>query len=49
MGKRIDCAAHLKYSKTIFRKFDTNVVILEPVLIRLFCNGLQPFIHAQAN
>ena len=26
---------------------DTNAVISEPVLIRLFWDGLKPFIHAQ--
>ena len=41
-------AAHLEHLQTILQEFDAHVVILKPVLIRLFCNGLWPFIHAQA-
>ena len=40
----MDWAAHLEYLQTVFRKFDANVVILEPVLIRLFHNRPPPSI-----
>ena len=40
--------AYLKHLQTIFRKFDANAVILELVLIRLFCNSLKSFIRPQA-
>ena len=38
----MDCADHLEHLQTVLRKFDANVVISEPVLIRLFRNGLRP-------
>ena len=41
----MDRAAHLEHLQTVFQEFDTDVVILEPVLIRLFCNGLRPSIR----
>ena len=44
----MDWEAHLEHLQTIFRKFDTNAVISEPVLICLFWNGLKISIHAQA-
>ena len=44
----MDWAAHLDHLQTVFWEFHNNVVILEPVLIRMFRNGLQPFIRAQA-
>ena len=44
----MDWAGHLEYLQTIFREFDANAVISEPVLIRLFRNGLRPSIFAQA-
>ena len=40
--------AYLKHLQIVFRKFDANAVILELVLICLFCNGLRPSIRAQA-
>ena len=43
----MDRAAHLKHLQTILQKFDVDMVILERILIRLFCNGLQLSIHAQ--
>ena len=42
----MDWAADLEYLQTVFREFDADTVILEPVLIRLFCDGLQPSIYA---
>ena len=44
----MDWAAHLEHLWTVLRKFDANAVISEPILIRLFCNGLRPSIRAQA-
>ena len=44
----MDWTVYLEYLQTIFCKFDANVVIVEPVLIRLFRNGLRPSIRAQA-
>ena len=44
----MDWAAHFKHLQTVLREFDADAVILEPVLIRLFRNGLKPSIHAQA-
>ena len=44
----MDWAAELEHLQTVFRKFEPNAVILEPVLICLFRNGLWPSIHAQA-
>ena len=44
----MDWAAHLKHLQTVFREFNANAVILEPVLIRLFRDGLGPSIRAQA-
>ena len=44
----MDWAAHLEHLQTVFREFDADVVISEPVLIRLFHNGLKPSIYAQA-
>ena len=44
----MDWAAHLKYLQTIFQEVDADVVISEPVLIRLFRNGSMPSIRAQA-
>ena len=43
----MDWAAHLEHLQTVFRKLDANIVILEPILIRLFRNGLRPSIRAQ--
>ena len=44
----IDWAAHLEHLQTVLQEFDANAVISEPVLIRLFRNGLKLFIRAQA-
>ena len=44
----MDLPAHLEHLQTVFRKFDADGVISEPVLIYLFCNGLRPSICAQA-
>ena len=44
----MDWAAHLEHLQTVFRELDANAVISEPVLIRLFCDGLKPSIRAQA-
>ena len=44
----MDLAAHLEHLQTVFRTFDAHAVILVPVLIYLFCNGLRPSIRAQA-
>ena len=44
----MDWAAYLEHLQTVFPKFNANVVILEPVLIRLFCNSLRSFIRVQA-
>ena len=44
----MDWAAYLKHLQTVFQKFDPDAVILEPVLIRLFYDGLWPFICTQA-
>ena len=43
----MDWAAHLKHLQTVLREFNANAVILEPVLILLFYNGLRPSICAQ--
>ena len=45
----MDCAAYLEYLQTVFREFDISMVILDPVLIYLFCNCLRPSIYTQAN
>ena len=44
----MDRAAHLEHLQTVFREFDANTVILEPVLIHLFRDGLRPSIRTQA-
>ena len=44
----MDWAAHLEHLQIVFQEFDVDAVILEPVLIRLFRNGLSPSIRAQA-
>ena len=44
----MDWAAHLEHLQTVFREFDANTVISEPVLICLFRHGLRPSIRAQA-
>lgn len=44
----MDWAAHLEHLQTVIYKFDANAVILEPVLIRLFCDELRLSIHTQA-
>ena len=44
----MDWAAHFEHLQTVLREFDANTVILEPVLIRLFRDGLKPSIRAQA-
>ena len=44
----MDWAAHLEHLQTVLREFDADVVISEPVLIRLFRDGLRPSIRAQA-
>ena len=44
----MDWAAHLEHLQTVLREFDADAVISEPVLIRLFRNGLRPSIRAQA-
>ena len=45
----MDWAAYLEYLQTVFQEFDANVIILKPVLIHLFRNGLKLFIYAQTN
>ena len=37
----MDWAARLKYLQIVLRKFNVNIIILEPILIRLFRNGLR--------
>ena len=44
----MDWSAYLEHLQTVFREFNANAVILEPVLIRLFRNGLRPSIRIQA-
>ena len=44
----MDWAAHLEHLQTVLREFDADAVISEPVLIRLFRDGLKPSIRAQA-
>ena len=44
----MDWAVHLEHLYTVFQEFDANTMILEPVLIRLFRDGLRPSIRAQA-
>ena len=44
----MDWAAHLEHLQTVLREFDADAVISEPVLIRLFRNGVRPSIRAQA-
>ena len=44
----MDWATHLKHLQTVLREFDADTVISEPVLIRLFADGLSPSIRAQA-
>ena len=39
--------AYLENLQIVFSKFDVNAVISKPVLIGLFCNGLQPSIYIQ--
>ena len=48
LEEEMDWAAHLEHLQTVFREFDADTVISEPVLIRLFRNGLRPSIRAQA-
>ena len=42
----MDWAAYPEHLQTVFRNCNANAMILEPVLIRLFCNGLRPSIRA---
>ena len=42
----MDWAVHLEHLQTVLREFDANAVISEPVLIRLFRDGLRPSIRA---
>ena len=44
----MDWAAQLEHLKIVLPEFNADVVISEPVLIRLFRNGLWPSICAQA-
>ena len=44
----MDWVAHLEHLQTVRREFDTDAVILEPILIRRFRDGLRPSIRAQA-
>ena len=44
----MDRAAHLKNLQIVLHKFNANAVILEPVLICLFRDGLMPSICTQA-
>ena len=48
LEKVMDWAAHLEQLQTVFQEFDADVLILEPVWIRLFCNSLRPSMRAQA-
>ena len=41
-------SAYLDHLQTVLQEFDADVVISEPVQIRLFCNGLRLSIRAQA-
>ena len=45
----MDWTVYLKQLQTVLREFNTNVVILEPILIYLLCNGLKLFIFTQVN
>ena len=45
----MDLAIYLEHLQTVFKKFDVNAIILKPVLIRLFCNSLEPSIYFQTN
>ena len=47
LEKVMDWAAHLEHLQTVLWEFDADAIISKPVLICLFCNGLQTFIHAQ--
>ena len=44
----MDWAAYLKHLQIVFHNFDIEKVILELILIHLFCNGLYLSIHAKA-
>ena len=44
----MDWAAHLKHLQTVLPEFNVDAMISEPVLIRLFRNGLRPSIRAKA-
>ena len=44
----MDWAAHLEHLQTVLQEFNADAAISEPVLIRLFCDGLRPSIRAQA-
>ena len=44
----MDWAVYLEHLQTVLQEFNADMVILEPVLIRLFCNGLRFSIYAQA-
>ena len=37
----MDWAAYLEHLQTVPQEFDTDAVILELVLIPLFCNGMR--------
>ena len=45
----MDWTAHLEHLQTILRQFNINAIKLEPVLIYLFRNSLNPSIQAQIN
>ena len=44
----MDWAAYLEHLQTVLWKFDTDTVISELVLIRLFRDSLRPSIYTQA-
>ena len=44
----MDWAAHLENLHIVFQEFNINAMILKPVLIRLFRNGLRPSNCGQA-
>ena len=43
----MDWAAHIEHLQIVFQEFDADVVILEPIFIRLSRDSLQSSICAQ--
>ena len=44
----MDWASYLEQLQTIHQEFNTDAVILEPILTHLFCGNLRLSIHTQA-